>query len=190
MPDVKQPNRRHHGRKLQHPEIHLVRAQVAKHALRRLRQPKASPEVDADRGRHQGKDEPLDAAQRLASPPEEDGQQDAEDAEGADLKCQSAEQDRVGRFGTFPVGLGLADHGRPRHLHARGDDVARHEEDYYHPRRQDRRQVPAVRVDQYREDGVDRGREEDGRDHDEEVLEHEVEDEVGILACSVWVVAS
>lgn len=116
----------------------------------------------------------------MTGAPEENRRDDDIDAHGKDLVRQTAEQDIVGRRGVLAVRLALADEGRARHLRDGGDHVGDDEEPQDDLGRE-QGVLPAEPRDEYREDRVEAGGEEDGRGDDEEVVEHKVDEVVRVF---------
>lgn len=182
IPNVQDPNRKHDRRKLQTPKPHLGRTQAAHNPLRRLGEAKTGPQINQQRRGHEGGHEraqPLPLAHRFPSPVEEHKQQDEEDQVREHLDGQAGQEDVVGRGRVAAVAFGAAYQGGAGDLDRRRDDVG-HDENPQDRFRGERGVGAAQGADERAEDRVDGRGEEDGRDDDEEVLQHEVDDVVGV----------
>ena len=183
MPNVKDPHRQHHGRKLQTPKVHLATTQLAHQPLRRLGEPETRPEIDQQRGGHERKRKRHHRRRRhFPRAPQKHGQQDQKHEEGENLKGQPGEKDIIRRRRILALTLRAPDHRGASDLDDGSDDVANDEdpEDGLGP--QKRRIGAADGIDHHAEDRVDGRAEEDGRDDDEEVLDDEIDDVVGRFA--------
>lgn len=201
MPTIKQKHGNNDGRKLKTAEENFMGHQKLLQALRRLSQPKARPQIDGERSNVKRPQEipadsaaalhgvvgirvrlgaqSLDARHRVAADglpcaEQEDVCDDDEDEESEDLEGETGEEDVVRRAGIVSVAFCDANEGGARDLHDCCDDVAGYE-DGEDDSGWEWGEFPAVweAVDEYGEDGVDCGAEEDGCYDDEEVLEDE-----------------
>lgn len=96
------------------------------------------------------------------------------------MEGEAGEEDVVWGGGGGAIALCGADESAPGDLDDGRDDVAGDEEPEDGFGRE-RAVLPAERVDEDGEDGVDGGGEEDGRDDDEEIFDDEVDDVVWVF---------
>src|SRR5947208_1276788 len=135
MPHIKQIDRHHNRRKLQTSKTHLMRHQWLLQTLRRLRKPKARPEIYGHGRNLKSPDKVPTYAALEAFPsrlgfyavtcptenvcpgaPEEDVREDDEDEESQDLEGEAAEEDVVCWPGVFSVALRVTDECGAYHL--------------------------------------------------------------------------
>lgn len=187
MPTSQQRQSNDDRHKLQRPKIHLMRLQLALKPLRRLSQPKSNTQID-----EQHRD-PKRRIERLTSSlecnasctPDKQSQQHDEHQERKSLKHQTREQDVI-RIRRVPaIRVRDANQCRADDLDHGRDDVAGDEdpEDEFWAQGRVPRAVGRGAYE-HREDGVDCGCEEDRGYDDEEVLDHEVGDFVGVAFCA------
>lgn len=96
-----------------------------------------------------------------------------ENSIGEDLECQTSQQNVVRTIRVFPVGIRGADESSAQDLDDGGDDIA----DDERPQNESRSNgcvFVSDSVDHRRQEGIDGGRVEDRRDHNAEILAHEV----------------
>lgn len=186
MPPPQDPHRQYHRRKLQPPKQSLLPTRIPLHPLRRLRQPEDRPQINQQRRHDDGEGELHHAAftagrRALSRAVDEVAEEGDEDEEGEDLECQAGEEDVICGGWALPIAFRDADQSCPGNLHDSSDDVAGYEDgdDPLPPAPQAHSLIPQ-RTDHGRQGRVDSGAEEHGRDDDEEVLHHEVDDAVGV----------
>lgn len=161
-------------------------AGIATHAVGCLGQPENGSQIDEQAAEDERAAEAHQAAlaragSRFAGARQKDTKQDEENEETDDLNGQAGEQDIIPCVGAAIVALGTADEGRPSDLSDGGADITSDKNpNDLAPAETERAQGLAEGGNERGQGGVDAGGEEDRRDDDEEVLDHEIGHAVGI----------
>jgi hypothetical protein len=167
-------------RKFQASKEDLLGRQCTGESLRRLGKPETCSNIDEEGGQTQSRGEGFQRRENnLPSTKQRDTQKNTKHKEGKHLKGKPSQQDIIRHSRILPIRRRHPNQRRPRHLrdgrhHITGDE---NPQDHLRPQG---RILAAGAGDQHGQHGVDGGAEEDGRHHDEEVLDDEVEDRVGV----------
>lgn len=182
MPAAKQPHRSRNRRKLQQGKKDFMRLQIPKEPLGRLRRPKHRPQVHQHRrdGKHARKHAQPFPHNRASRPHQKHTRHHNIHTHGKHLKRHPAEQDIIRRRRVLVIRRLDANQRRARHLGNGRYDIRRNKEPQNHPRR-DERKLPAQAGNQHRKNGIYTRGEEHGRGDDEKVVEHEINEVVGVL---------
>ena len=182
MPHRQDKHSDHNWRKFQASKVDLVGRQRAGESLCRLGEPETCSHIDEEGSQTQSRSEGFQRRKHnLPSTKQRDAQTDTKHEEGKHLKRQPSQQDIIRHSRILPIRRRRPNQRRARHLRDRRHHITR-DEDPQHQLGPEGRILAPGAVDQYGEHGVHGRAEEDGRHHDEEVLDDEVDDRVGVDA--------
>jgi len=195
MPRRQNPHSHHNRRKLQPPKKPLMRAQIAKNPLARLRQPKYRPQINQQTRPSQRRKKrifrphrrrPLGTSRQGVA---ECGEEDEEDGEGEGLEGETAEEDVVRHLWGFPIRLRFPNTRRARNLHNGRHHIRRHKRPQHNPRPKPPppfpppAHLPALRPhNQPTQTNIDTRTNEHRRRHDHKILHDEIDNVVGVAA--------
>jgi hypothetical protein len=170
MPVREQIHRDDYRCKLQATKVDLMSRQGRQQALGSFSQPKASPQVHGQRRDDQGNDKTsVDRGRTLSGFHQSPEQHDQEDGKREHLEGESRQENVVGCRRVLLVGIRHSHQSRACNLNNRRHDVA-YDEDPKDELWRHRRVFSPVDCDHDGSERVDRRREADRRDDDEEVL--------------------